>query len=92
VGRGWEVDGKWVGTHPGMVVHVNRFHNGETMNSAASPIDMYTPDQACEALGLDHDAVVDLVNTSRLSAYRLGGHIRFKVVDVRALKQLLTFA
>lgn len=45
-------------------------------------IDMFTPDQAAVALGIDDASLLDLVNHAHLAAYDLGGDIRFKVADV----------
>ena len=47
-------------------------------------IDMFTPDQACAALGVTHDVLLDMINSGHLAAYNLGGNIRLKVTHVHA--------
>lgn len=57
-----------------------------------TPIDMFTPDQACSALGVGHDGLLRLINSGRLAAYDLGGNIRFKVSDIQAVAARLVAA
>ncbi|MDE0195667.1 MAG: helix-turn-helix domain-containing protein [bacterium] len=45
-------------------------------------IDLVGPLEACEMLVVDESELLEMVNEDRLSAYRLGGHIRFRAVDV----------
>lgn len=59
-------------------------HTKPTANPTGSSIVMYTPAQTCVALAVSETALIDMVNTGRLSAYNLGGNIRFKVNDVQA--------
>lgn len=52
-------------------------------NRGTSPdIDLVGPLEACEMLVVDESELLELVNGDRLSAYRLGGHIRFRAADV----------
>lgn len=55
-------------------------------------IDMFNPYQACESLHTDEADLLHLVNTGRLTAYNLGGNIRFRVSDVRMLANDLVAA
>ncbi len=57
-----------------------------------SAIDMFTPAQVCRELVIGESELLDMVNDGRLPAYNLGGHIRFKVVDVANLFALLAVA
>ena len=51
--------------------------------SRARPdIDLVGPLEACEMLVVDERRLLDLVNGDQLTAYRLGGHIRFRSTDV----------
>ncbi|MCE2531567.1 MAG: helix-turn-helix domain-containing protein [Acidimicrobiia bacterium] len=45
-------------------------------------IDLVGPLEACEMLVVDESELLELVNSDQLSAYRLGGHIRFRAADV----------
>ena len=52
-------------------------------NRGTSPdIDLVGPLEACEMLVVDESELLELVNGDQLSAYRLGGHIRFRAADV----------
>lgn len=53
---------------------------------------MYTPAQTCAELEVGETALLDMVNTGRLAAYNLGGHIRFKVAHVHAVAHQLAAA
>lgn len=55
-------------------------------------IDMLNPAQTCERLSLDEQALLVMVNSGRLAAYNLGGHIRFKLCDVVATGEQLVAA
>lgn len=48
-------------------------------------IDLVGPLEACEMLVVDEAELLELVNSDQLSAYRLGGHIRFRATDVMSL-------
>lgn len=48
-------------------------------------IDLVGPLEACEMLVVDERRLLDLVNGGQLTAYRLGGHIRFRASDVLGL-------
>ena len=48
-------------------------------------IDLVGPLEACELLVVDETELLELVNSDQLSAYRLGGHIRFRAGDVMNL-------
>lgn len=48
-------------------------------------IDLVGPLEACEILVVDEAELLELVNSDQLSAYRLGGHIRFRSTDVASL-------
>ena len=48
-------------------------------------IDLVGPLEACEMLLTDETALVDLVNSGRLPAFRLGSCIRFRTGDVTEL-------
>ncbi|MCY4103708.1 MAG: helix-turn-helix domain-containing protein [bacterium] len=55
-------------------------------NRGTSPdIDLVGPLEACEMLVVDESELLELVNGDQLSAYRLGGHIRFRAADVARL-------
>ena len=57
-------------------------------NTLGNPdIDLVGPLEAGEILVLDEPELLELVNTERLSAYRLGGHIRFRASDVMSLSR-----
>lgn len=45
-------------------------------------IDLVGPLETCEMLVVDESELLELVNSDQLSAYRLGGHIRFRAADV----------
>ena len=45
-------------------------------------IHLVGPLEACEMLVVDESELLKLVNSDQLSAYRLGGHIRFRAADV----------
>ncbi|MDE0653411.1 MAG: helix-turn-helix domain-containing protein [bacterium] len=51
-------------------------------------IDLVGPLEACEMLVVDEDELLELVNGDRLSAYRLGGHIRFRATEVMSLARV----
>ena len=48
-------------------------------------IDLVGPLEACEMLVVDESELLGLVNSDQLSAYRLGGLIRFRATDVMRL-------
>lgn len=48
-------------------------------------IDLVGPLEACEMLVVDEAELLDLVNGDQLTAYRLGGHVRFRAADVLSL-------
>lgn len=50
-----------------------------------SPIDMFTPYQACIQLGVTPADLLDLVNDGSLPAYDFGAAIRFRVSEVESL-------
>ncbi len=52
---------------------------------ARPDIDLVGPLEACEMLVVDERRLLDLINGGRLTAYRLGGHIRFRSSDVLEL-------
>jgi excisionase family DNA binding protein len=49
---------------------------------AQPDIDLVGPLEACEMLVVDEARLLELVNNGHLTAYRLGGHIRFRAADV----------
>ena len=53
--------------------------------AGACSIDLLTPVEAGLRLQLSADALLDVVNRGLLPAYDLGGHIRFRAVDVAAV-------
>ena len=55
-------------------------------STSAGGIDMLTPVETCLALGLIEAELLALVNAGELAAYRLGPHLRFRSIDVRALR------
>lgn len=55
-----------------------------TATPTASPIDMLDPWQVCGRLGVTEAELVNLVNSGSLAAYRLGGALRFRQLDVLA--------
>ncbi len=63
-----------------------RPHAGRTQPDRIHPdIDLVGPLEACEMLVVDEAELLELVNSDQLSAYRLGGHIRFRATDVVSL-------
>lgn len=48
-------------------------------------IDLVGPLEACEMLVVDEARLLELANSGRLAAYRLGGHLRFRSADVLSL-------
>lgn len=48
-------------------------------------IRLIDPATAARLLGIDHQALLTLVNRGRLAAYDIGGSIRFRRSDVYAL-------
>ena len=48
-------------------------------------IDLVGPLEACEMLVVDEAELLDLVNGDQLTAYRMGGHVRFRAADVLSL-------
>ena len=48
-------------------------------------IDLVGPLEACEMLVVDEARLLELANSGRLAAYRLGGHLRFRSTDVLSL-------
>ena len=61
-------------------------------NQPTRSIDMVTPGEVCRRLALSESALIELVNQGRLAAYNLGGHLRFKVRDVRRIEAGLVAA
>ncbi|MCY3785690.1 MAG: helix-turn-helix domain-containing protein [bacterium] len=52
---------------------------------APPDIDLVGPLEACEMLVVDEAQLLDLANGGELTAYRLGGHVRFRSADVLSL-------
>lgn len=48
-------------------------------------IDLVGPLEACAMLVVDESELLEMVNGDRLSAYRLGGHIRFRAAELASL-------
>jgi excisionase family DNA binding protein len=63
-----------------------------TVPTSPSPIDLLTPAQACRQLCISEDGLVELVNSGRLPAFNIAGHIRFRVTDVSARTASLALA
>lgn len=51
-------------------------------------IDLCTPAQAADQLGVDHAGLIDLVDSGRLAAYRLDDAVRFRMREVAATAAL----
>lgn len=51
-------------------------------SQAVPDIDLVGPLEACDMLVVDEAQLLDLANGGQLAAYRLGGHVRFRSVDV----------
>jgi len=102
VGRGWEGHGMAI-VQDGDMQNQSTPNPSQATPTRATPnlatpaktgacslsIDMVNPTQAGEQLRLDQNALLGLVNAGRLPAYNLGGQIRFRVSDVRAIAQIL---
>lgn len=57
-----------------------------------TPIDMFTPDQACTELGVAADVLLSMINAGQLAAYNFEGAIRIKVVDIQVVASQLAAA
>ena len=64
----------------------------DVASNTSLDIDMYTPTEVLMRLDLEPDALVEMVNAEHLEAYRVGGHLRFRVRDVEALAAALLAA
>jgi len=62
------------------------------MRQSLTPIDMLTPAQTCDQLGVDEQHMIEMVNGGKLAAYKLGDNIRFKSLDVLRVARLLAVA